>query len=247
MDGASGAAGGWRGRLLVLLGLLLWGPGSAWAQEASVPDNPFAEGDESDASTGEPQADEERPAAEEASRPSTEEGAGEDGVASSFAALDPLTKELAEIMDEIVQLRSTIEVLGRQLFATRLRISARREGDAVALEEFTVELDGAPVFRGGSDEVGDGEPSELFTGFAAPGPHRLTLRYRMRATADEAFRYERSETYRFVVPKGALTDVVVELEDDSDIAEEFPEDGEGAFEVRSTLHVERRPLEEVAR
>ncbi len=248
--GALGQRGsGWFGRSMLILSLLLAWAEPSWAQPGEVPQNPFAEGGDEEAETAPSEPAESEETTEAASPEGSESSRGGEEASgpSVFSDLDPLAKELAEIMDEIVQLRSALEVLGRQLFSTRVRIAARREGDEVDLEELVVELDGAPVFRGGSEQVGDGEPSELFSGFAAPGPHRLTLRYRVRARADDAFRYERVETYRFVVPKGALTDVLVELEDDSDIADEFPEDGEGAFDVRSSLRVERRPLEEASR
>ncbi len=235
---------------VLCLGLVGGSVSRAAAQDADVPDNPFAEeGEGAPPSQDEAAPEAEAPEAEDeaAAAPAEGEGGDEEAAPSPFAELDPLARELAEVMDEIVQLRSTVEVLGRQLFATRLRVMARREGDEVDLEELVVELDGAPVFRGDGTKVGDGEPVELFEGFAAPGPHRLTLRYRMRARADDSYRYERAETYRFVVPREALTEVVVELEDDSDVAEDFADDGDGEFDVRTRLHVERLELEDAER
>ncbi|MCA9582369.1 MAG: hypothetical protein KC416_11285, partial [Myxococcales bacterium] len=51
------------------------------------------------------------------------------------------------------------------------------------------------------------------------------------------YRYVLRDTFRFEVRKGKITVVTLILDDDSDIAEDFPEDGEGQYDVRTRFRV----------
>lgn len=156
--------------------------------------------------------------------------------------LSPLRSELATLMDELVQTRARVAVLGRQLFETKVRVRVEnRAGDAV-LATFSLRLDGAPVFVM-SDRLGD-EGAVVFEGFAAPGPHELTVEAEQRTRANADYRYLQTDRYRFEVVQGQMTDVVIILDDDSDIGEDFADDGEGEYDVRTRVRVATRALED---
>jgi len=155
--------------------------------------------------------------------------------------LSPLRTDFEALMDELVQARSRIAVLGNQLFQTKVRIRIEnRAGDQV-LSELAIRLDGAPVFRADGD-VGD-DARQVFEGFAAPGPHDVTLELEQRARADDAYRYVQRDTFRFQVVQGKLTELIIRLDDDSDIAEDFEDDGEGEYDVQVRVRVATRDLE----
>ena len=156
--------------------------------------------------------------------------------------LSPLRSELATLMDELVQTRARVAVLGRQLFETKVRVRVEnRAGDAV-LSTFSLRLDGAPVFVM-SDRLGD-DATTVFEGFAAPGPHELTVEAEQRTRASADYRYLQTDRYRFEVVQGQMTDVVIILDDDSDIGEDFADDGEGEYDVRTRVRVATRALED---
>lgn len=156
--------------------------------------------------------------------------------------LSPLQQAYTALMDDLVQARSRVAVLGQQLFETKVRVRVHdRTGGDVNLTSFAVRLDGAPVFRADSGGVG-ADARRVFEGFAAPGPHVLIVEAEQRARADDGYRYTLSDSYRFEVVRGQLTVVTIVLDDDSDIAEDFEDDGEGEYEVRTRVRVATREL-----
>ncbi|MBW2462841.1 MAG: hypothetical protein JRH11_14410 [Deltaproteobacteria bacterium] len=156
--------------------------------------------------------------------------------------LGPIREEFTAIMDELVQVRSRVAVLGRQLFRTRMTVSVQnRAGDDNTLASMVLKLDGAPIFQGEGGEVSE-DGAQVFDGFAAPGPHVLTVEVEQRARANDEYRYELRDTYRFQVIRDRLIEVTIVLDDDSDIAEDFEDDEEGEFDVRTRMRVATRAL-----
>lgn len=157
--------------------------------------------------------------------------------------LGPLREEFTAVMDDLVQVRSRIAVLGQQLFQTKVRVRVQdRAGDDQDLTRIALRLDGAPIFRGDPSTVND-DVRQVFEGFAAPGPHVLTVEAEQRARENEEYRYTTTDTYRFEVVRGKATEVTLVLDDHSDIAEEFPDEGEGEYDVRMRLRVATRELD----
>jgi len=160
--------------------------------------------------------------------------------ASELPDLSPLRSEFSALMDELVQARSRIAVLGQALFNTKLRVRVENDADDQILSGLTIRLDGAPIFRTDSDVGGEGR--QVFDGFAAPGPHELTVEAEQRSRESEEYRYTQSNRYRFQVVSGKLIEVTITLDDDSDIAEDFEDDGEGEYDVRMRVRVATRDL-----
>lgn len=156
---------------------------------------------------------------------------------TSLPDLEPLRAELATLMDELVQARSRVAVLGRQLFQIKVRVRVDNRSRDQVLRNLVLRLDGDPVHRTESDPGRDGAP--LFEGFAAPGPHDLTVEVEQRARDNESYRSIQRDQFRFEVTQGKLTDIVIRLDDRSDIAD----DGEGEYDVRMRIRVRTRDLE----
>lgn len=159
---------------------------------------------------------------------------------TSLPDLEPMRAELATLMDELVQARSRVTVLGRALFDTKVVIRVDNRASEQILRSLVIRLDGDPVHRGDSDPGTGG--AALFEGFAAPGPHDLTIEVEQRARANEAYRYLQRNQFRFEVVQGKLTEIVIRLDDDSDIAEDFADDGEGEYDVNMRVRVATRDL-----
>ncbi len=155
-----------------------------------------------------------------------------------------MRQDLAHVMDDLVQARARVAVLGKALFKTRVRVKiddrAAPEQVAARIELW---LDGAPIWSGDGTTLRDPDRA-LFDGFAAPGPHLLTLEVEQRARGDDTYRYTLHESYRFVVVREKRTDLRLVLDDDSDMADDFPSDHEGEYDVRSRLQVRAVDLNE---
>lgn len=161
---------------------------------------------------------------------------------SSSAQYASVQKELAQVMEDLIQARARVAVLGKTLFKTkvRVRLDNRAAPEQVVLRA-ALWLDGAPIWKGDASALTDPE-RVLFEGFAIPGPHVLTLEIEQRARDDEAYRYTLRESYRFKVLRDRRTDLRVVLDDDSDMAEDFDEDQEGQYEVNTRFTVQATKL-----
>lgn len=159
---------------------------------------------------------------------------------TSLPDLEPLRADLATLMDELVQARSRVTVLGRALFDTKVVIRVENRADDQLLRGLVLRLDGDPVHRSDADPGAGTTP--LFEGFAAPGPHDLTIEVEQRARANESYRYVQRNQFRFEVVQGKITEIVIRLDDDSDIAEDFADDGEGEYDVNMRVRVATRDM-----
>lgn len=158
--------------------------------------------------------------------------------------LSPLREELEAVMNDLVEARARVAVIGRQLFDTRVVVRVRdRAGRDHVITRFALRLDGVPIYQGGSDLRGR-DSAKVFEGFAAPGPHLLTVDMERRARANEAFGYTQSDTYRVMVVQGMRTEIALILDDDSDMAEGFSDGTEGRYDVRLRMRVTARELGE---
>ncbi len=158
--------------------------------------------------------------------------------------LAPLREEFTSVMDDLIETRARIATLGRSLFHTRLRINVQnRAGDLQSLAHIAIFIDGAPVFRakGGEFEGEDGR--QVFEGFAAPGPHAIVIEVEQHSRDGQNYRYTLRDNYRFEVLRDKLTDVTVVLDDDSGIGEDFPDDEEGEYDVRTRVRVATREID----
>ena len=120
----------------------------------------------------------------------------------------------------------------------RVRVD-NQAAETQSLVKFSLLLDGAPVHR--AEGVTRGERiQQVFDGYAAPGPHVLTVEAEQRSKENDKYRYTTRDTFRFEVIRGKTSVVTVVLEDDSGIAEDFPDDEEGEYEVTTRVRVETR-------
>lgn len=159
--------------------------------------------------------------------------------------LSPIRAEYQALMDELVQARMRVHALGNELFRTRIKVDLQdRTGGNVSVARLVVHLDGAPIFQSDGPIEGAARGREIFVGALAPGPHVLTLEVEQRAREDDQYRYTLRESFRFQVVRERLSEVTLILEDDSDIARNFPSGGEGRYEVRTRVRVATRELPE---
>jgi hypothetical protein len=157
-----------------------------------------------------------------------------DARATEVAAL---RHDLSAVMDELVQARARVAVLGKALFKTKVRVKIdnRATPDQVVVGA-SLWLDGSPVWKGDARALADPERT-LFEGFLTPGPHVLTLEVAQRAREDATYGYDLRETYHFKALRERRTDLRIVLDDDSDMAEDFADDQEGEYDVRTRLEV----------
>jgi hypothetical protein len=219
-------------------------PAAESAKPAKVEPAPAAVPAAAPAADASPAAASSSPAAAPAQALAQSDASPQPAPAADNGELAGLQQDLAQVMDDLVQARTRVAVLGKALFKTRVRVKLdnRAAPEQVAVRA-TLWLDGAPIWNGDGASM-RGPELALFDGFAAPGAHTLTVEVEQRARKDEAYRYTLRESYRFMVVREKRTDVVLVLDDDSDMADEFADDQEGEYEVRTRLKVHAVGLNE---
>jgi hypothetical protein len=143
-------------------------------------------------------------------------------------------------MDEVVEARNRVAVLGRQLFETRVVVRVNdRGGRDRPLESLTLRLDGAPIFRSSEAELPSGT-REVFQGYAAPGPHVLGVSL-VRSDRDVPdARRTQEDTVRFEVRRGTNVEVTVVIDDHSRVDED---DAEARIDLRLQVRVDAETAE----
>jgi hypothetical protein len=159
------------------------------------------------------------------------------------AAVARLEAELASVLDELIQARTRTASLVKTLFRTPIEVRVVRRADAQRLVHIALRLDGVPVHDSDGSALASGE-AQLFSGFAAPGVHELTVEVTEEAKERSAYRYTRVERFRLEVAKETRTQIELVMRDDSDMAEELPEGDEGEYDVRTILRARAEKVSE---
>jgi hypothetical protein len=154
-----------------------------------------------------------------------------------------LSQELSAVLDELTQARARASVLVKALFRTQVEVWVARRADDQRMARIQLKLDGIPVHDSDGSAVAR-EEARLFAGHAAPGVHELTVLVSEESPRNATYTYTREERYRFEIKRDTNTRIEILLRDDSDMAEELPEDDEGEYQVQTRVRIERKKLGE---
>jgi hypothetical protein len=125
----------------------------------------------------------------------------------------------------------------------RLRVQNLAAPDP-RLIKIALKLDGSPVFVGDGNTLSGDDARQVFEGFIAPGPHVLTAEIEQQSREDASFGYSLHDTYSFKVQRDKLSELTLIVDDDSDMASDYPDDGDGEYDVRLKLRVRTKNLGE---
>jgi hypothetical protein len=171
--------------------------------------------------------------------------APETGQANAAAneKLAMLRADVTSLMDDLVEARSRSAMLGKTLFKTQVRVRVQNlaSPDPV-LVKIVLKLDGAPIYRGDAAALSGDDAHQVFQSFIAPGAHVLAAEIEQRSRDDAAYGYTLHESYRFQALREKRSDLTLILDDDSDLAGDFPDDGAGEYDVRTKLRVKSKNL-----
>ncbi|MET0387351.1 MAG: hypothetical protein ABW321_15390 [Polyangiales bacterium] len=156
-----------------------------------------------------------------------------------------LRSDVAQLIDDMVQARARAAELGKTLFKTRLRLKIQNlAAPDPVLVKIVLTLDGAPIFRGDGAVLREDDARQVFDGMIAPGPHVLLAELEQRSRGDAAYGYTLHDTYRFQALRNKRSELTLIIDDDSDLAHDFPDDAKGEYDVRIKLRVRTKDLDE---
>jgi hypothetical protein len=165
--------------------------------------------------------------------------------AEDDAKLAALRSDVSSLVDDLVQARARAASLGKTLFKTQLRVRVQNlAGPDPVLVKIVLKLDGAPIFHGDQAALKGDAVSQVFEGFIAPGAHVLSAELEQNSRDDAAYGYSLHETYRFAAVRDKRSELTLIVDDDSDLASDFPSDQAGEYDVRIKLRVKTKALNE---
>lgn len=142
--------------------------------------------------------------------------------------------EYDKLLGDIAALRSRVAALTTTLFASKLRVVVETRGDDARLASFNVTLDDGVVFTA-SDRFSAEDERVVYEHAVAPGHHVVGVEIERFDARNKDFRSWQSSRFSVVVPENKLVATHLVVIDDSDMAEDFPDDADGEYDLRVKL------------
>lgn len=142
--------------------------------------------------------------------------------------------EYDKLLGDIAALRSRVAALTTTLFASKLRVVVETRGEDARLSSFHITLDDGVVFAA-PDRFSAEDERVVYEHAVAPGHHVLGLEIERYDARNKEFRTWQSSRFSVVVPESKLVDTHLIIIDDSDMAEDFPDDADGEYDLRVKL------------
>ncbi|HKY39902.1 MAG TPA: hypothetical protein VJN18_28395 [Polyangiaceae bacterium] len=142
--------------------------------------------------------------------------------------------EYDKLLGDIAALRSRVAALTTTLFASKLRVVVETRGDDARLAAFNITLDDGVVFSA-PDRFSAEDERTVYEHAVAPGHHVVGVEIERYDARNKEYRTWQSSRFSVIVPESKLVDAHLVVEDDSDMAEDFPDDADGEYDLRVKL------------
>lgn len=149
-------------------------------------------------------------------------------------AAKPPPFEYDKLLGDIAALRSRVAALTTTLFASKLRVVVETRGDDARLSSFNITLDDGVVFAA-PERFSAEDERVVYEHAVAPGHHVVGLEIERYDARNKQYRTWQSSRFSVVVPESKLVDTHLTIIDDSDMAEDFPDDADGEYDLRVRL------------
>jgi hypothetical protein len=142
--------------------------------------------------------------------------------------------EYDKLLGDIAALRSRVAALTTTLFASKLRVVVETRGDDARLASFNITLDEGVVFAA-PDRFSADDERTVYEHAVAPGHHVVGVEIERYDARNKQYRTWQSSRFSVVVPENKLVDAHLIVVDDSDMADDFPSDADGEYDLRVKL------------
>jgi hypothetical protein len=151
---------------------------------------------------------------------------GESPKAAPAAGPEALDKLIAEI----ATLRARVAALTTSLFSSKLKVYVHTDGDDAKVLGFVVTLDDGVVFKGDPGFVAEDE-KVVYEHAVAPGSHVVGIEIERQDTRGASYKTWQTTRFALQVPEREVLEAIVVIEDDSDMADDFPDGQDGKYEL----------------
>jgi hypothetical protein len=142
--------------------------------------------------------------------------------------------EYDKLLGDIAALRSRVAALTTTLFASKLRVVVETRGDDARLASFNITLDDGVVFAAPERFTAEDERT-VYEHAVAPGHHVVGVELERYDARNKEYRTWQSSRFSVIIPESKLVDTHLVIVDDSDMAEDFPDDADGEYDLRVKL------------
>jgi hypothetical protein len=142
--------------------------------------------------------------------------------------------EYDKVLGDIAALRSRVAALTTTLFASKLRVVVETKGDDARIASFNITLDDGVVFAA-PDRFSADDERTVYEHAVAPGHHVVGVEIERYDARNKEYRTWQSSRFSVVIPESKLVDAHLKIIDDSDMADDFPSDADGEYDLRVKL------------
>jgi hypothetical protein len=146
----------------------------------------------------------------------------------------PPPAEYDRLLGDIATLRSRVAALTTTLFKSKLRVLVETDGDDARITSFKVTVDDGVVYVAGEQFSAEDERT-VYEHAVAPGHHVLGVEIERVDARNREYKTWQTTKMSIVVPESKVLEALVSLEDDSGMAEDFPDDQDGEYELNVKL------------
>jgi hypothetical protein len=139
-----------------------------------------------------------------------------------------------KLLSDIAALRGRVAAVTTTLFSSKLRVLVGIEGDDARVATFRVTLDDGVVYSA-PEKLGGNEPQIVYEHAVAPGHHMLGIEIERYDARNREYRTYQASKFAVVVPESKQLVTSVRIQDDSDMASDFPDDQDGEYDLRVRL------------
>ena len=139
-----------------------------------------------------------------------------------------------QLLGDIASLRSRVSALTTTLYASKLKVLVETDGDDARIDSLMVTLDGGVVYRAPARFSAEDE-KVIYEHGVAPGHHVIGVEIERTDARGRAYKTWQTSRFSVVVPEKKRLEAHFTIEDDSDMAEDFPDDQDGEYDLRVRL------------
>ena len=142
----------------------------------------------------------------------------------------PAPADYDRLLGDIAALRSRVAALTTTMFKSKLRVLVETDGDDSRITKFFVTLDDGVVYSA-PDRFSAEDEKIVYEHAVAPGHHVLGVEIERVDARGREYKNWQSTKMSVVVPESKVVEALIKLEDDSDMAVDFPDDQDGEYEL----------------
>lgn len=143
-----------------------------------------------------------------------------------------------QLLGDIAALRSRVAALTTTLFASKLQVVVETDDDDSArITGFTVTLDDGVIYNAAKSFSAEDERT-VYEHAVAPGHHVVGVEVERYDVRNREYTNWQSSKFSVVIPEGKKVQALIRLEDDSDMADDFPSDQDGEYDLRVRLRAQ---------